>query len=172
MKRAGILTVSDRSAAGKRDDLSGPMISKMLLNAGWEIVQEKVIPDDMETIKSSLIDWSDSGVVDLILTTGGTGFGRRDCTPEATQAIIERNAPGLVEAMRAASLRITHHAMLSRAAAGIRGNVLIINLPGSPKGAKENLQVIMPALPHAVQLLQDDPASEQGHHQSPTLGHA
>jgi molybdenum cofactor synthesis domain-containing protein len=110
-----------------------------------------------------LIDWSDRSELDIILTTGGTGFSPRDVTPEATRAVIERDAPGLAEAMRAASLRITPHAMLSRIVTGIRKKTLIINLPGSPKGAVENLQVILPVLSHAVQLLREDPASERTH---------
>lgn len=170
--RAGILTISDRSAAGERTDVSGPVLQKILEEGGWQIVHEDIIPDEIETIRTTLIEWADSGGVDLILTTGGTGFGRRDCTPEATMAVLDRNAPGLAEAMRAASLQITPHAMLSRAVAGIRKNVLIVNLPGSPKGARENLQVILAALPHAVQLLQDDPQSEQGHQPGLSLGHA
>jgi molybdenum cofactor synthesis domain-containing protein len=110
-----------------------------------------------------LIDWADNNEMDVILTTGGTGFSPRDVTPEATRAVIERDAPGLAEAMRAASIKITPHAMLSRIVAGIRKKTLIINLPGSPKGAVENLQVIVPVLPHAVQLLHEDPKSENTH---------
>jgi molybdenum cofactor synthesis domain-containing protein len=107
--------------------------------------------------------WSDSNEIDVILTTGGTGFSPRDVTPEATRAVIERDAPGLAEAMRAASLKVTPHAMLSRVVTGIRAKTLIVNLPGSPKGAVENLQVILSVLPHAVQLLREDPASESTH---------
>ena len=110
-----------------------------------------------------LINWSDSSEMDVLLTTGGTGFSPRDVTPEATRAVIERDAPGLAEAMRAASLAITPHAMLSRIVTGIRKRTLIINLPGSPKGAVENLEIIIPVLPHAVQLLRDDPVSESTH---------
>jgi len=114
-------------------------------------------------LRELLASWCDSDELDVILTTGGTGFSPRDVTPEATQAVIERPAPGLAEAMRAASLRFTSHAMLSRATAGIRRRTLIINLPGSPKGAVENLQVVLPALPHAVQLLQESSQAEAGH---------
>jgi molybdenum cofactor synthesis domain-containing protein len=110
-----------------------------------------------------LVEWADGDELDVILTTGGTGFSPRDVTPEATRAIIEREAPGIAEAMRAASLKITPHAMLTRIVAGIRGRTLIINLPGSPKGAVENLQIVIPVLPHAVQLLHEDPASESTH---------
>ena len=114
-------------------------------------------------IQETLIDWVDSGEVDVILTTGGTGFSQRDVTPEATLAVIERAAPGISEVMRSASLQVTPHAMLSRAMAGIRGRTLVINLPGSPKGAVENLQFVLPVLPHAVQLLRDGPDAEAGH---------
>ncbi len=161
--RAGILTISDRSAAGLREDSTGPLLVRILESKGWKIEKTTIIPDDIENIKELLIAWSDDGVVDLILTTGGTGFGIRDCTPEATLEVIERQAPGFAEAMRSASIRITPHAMLSRAVSGIRKNVLIVNLPGSPKAARENLSVILPAIPHAVQLLHDDPESESGH---------
>ena len=123
----------------------------------------KIIPDDFQTIKDLLTAWTDRDGLDLILTTGGTGFSPRDITPEATRAVIDRAAPGLAEAMRASSLKITPHAMLSRAIAGIRKRTLIVNLPGSPKAATENMAVILPVLPHAVQLLQDDPDSEAGH---------
>ena len=127
------------------------------------MVKQEVLPDDESAIREMLISWADSGEMDVVLTTGGTGFSPRDVTPEATRAVIEREAPGLAEAMRAASLKVTPHAMLSRIVTGIRGKTLIINLPGSPKGAVENLQVIMPVLPHAVQLLREDPASESTH---------
>ena len=135
----------------------------MVSSQGWNFVFSDIIPDDLITIQETLITWSDSGDQDVILTTGGTGFAPRDITPEATIAIIDRLAPGLVEAMRAASLEITKHAMLSRAVAGIRGNTLIINLPGSPKAAVENLSFLIPVLPHAVQLLSGDAKAEAGH---------
>jgi molybdenum cofactor synthesis domain-containing protein len=138
-------------------------LEEALLAEGWQIVRRDIVPDDLERLKDVLKEWADSGDVDLVLTTGGTGFSRRDVTPEATLAVIDRAAPGLAEAMRAASLRVTPHAMLSRATAGIRRRTLIVNLPGSPKGAVENFQVVLPALPHAVQLLQDDPGAEAGH---------
>jgi molybdenum cofactor synthesis domain-containing protein len=129
----------------------------------WSITKQAILPDDESAIRSALIEWADGGEADVILTTGGTGFAPRDITPEATRAVIERDAPGLAEAMRADSLKKTPHAMLSRAVAGIRGRVLIINLPGSPKGAIENLQTILSVLPHAIQLLTDDPGSEASH---------
>jgi molybdopterin adenylyltransferase len=161
--RVAILTVSDRSAAGKREDTSGPALQELVQQQGWQVVQSQVVADDLLTIRQVLETWADTGTADLIVTTGGTGFGHRDVTPEATLAAVERQAPGLVEAMRAESLRITPHAMLSRAVAGIRKRALIVNLPGSPKGAVESLSVILPALPHAVDLLRGDPGSETGH---------
>ena len=126
------------------------------------------MPDEMLMLKEALANWADSGNMDIILTTGGTGFSPRDITPEATKAVIERDAPGLVEAMRTASLKVTAHAMLSRASAGIRGRALIVNLPGSPRAAIENLNVILPTLKHAVELLSDDPDAEAGHKSADT----
>lgn len=161
--RIAILTISDRSSRGQREDISGPALQAVVEEQDWEVGAMEVIPDELQVIQDKLIEWADEGTVDVILTTGGTGFARRDVTPEATLAVIDRQAPGLAEAMRAESLKITHHAMLSRAAAGMRGQTLIVNLPGSPKGAVENLQVILPVFPHAVQILQDDPTAEEGH---------
>ncbi len=166
--RFAILTVSDRSARGERADTSGPELARRVAEKGWQVVQQAVVPDDLEQIRSTLADWADHGIagsgpVDVILTTGGTGFSTRDVTPEATQAVIDRLAPGLAEAMRAVSLQITPHAMLSRAMAGIRRHTLIVNLPGSPKGAVENLEVIAPVLLHAVLMLRDDPGYEASH---------
>ena len=159
----GILTVSDRSSRGERPDLSGPALVDVVHAQGWEVILSETIPDELELIRSRLILWADGSNMDVILATGGTGFAPRDVTPEATRAVVERLTPGLDEAMRAASLVITPHAMLSRATSGIRGHTLIINLPGSPKGAVENLQVIVPVLGHAIQLLRDDPTGERGH---------
>lgn len=161
--RIAILTVSDRSAAGQRVDESGPLLERLILAEGWQVTDKTVVADDPAEIQARLAGWADSGLIDVILTTGGTGFSPRDVTPEATKAVIERDAPGLAEAMRAASLRMTAHAMLSRAVAGIRQRTLIINLPGSPKGAVENLQVILPILGHAVDLLSEAPQAEAGH---------
>jgi molybdopterin adenylyltransferase len=161
--RFGILTLSDRSARGERADLSGPALATIIQEEGWTLVKHEVLPDEESSIREILTSWSDSGELDVILTTGGTGFSPRDVTPEATRAVIERDAAGLAEAMRAASLRVTPHAMLSRIVAGIRRKTVIINLPGSPKGAVENLQVVIPVLPHAVQLLREDPTSESTH---------
>ena len=161
--RFGILTLSDRSSRGERPDASGPALARLILTENWSVAKQALLPDDESAIRAILSEWADSGEMDVILTTGGTGFSPRDVTPEATRAVIEREAPGLAEAMRAASLKITPHAMLSRIVTGIRKRTLIVNLPGSPKGAVENLQVIMPVLEHAVQLLQEDPASEASH---------
>lgn len=158
-----ILTVSDRSARGERADVTGPTLADYAAKMGWVVCKTAVIPDEKEEIQLTLIDWCAHEPVDLILTTGGTGFAPRDVTPEATQAIIERSAPGLAEAMRAGSLKITPHAMLSRAIAGIRGRTLILNLPGSPKSAIENLELVAAALPHAVELLRESPAAESHH---------
>ncbi|MBN1659767.1 MAG: molybdopterin adenylyltransferase [Anaerolineae bacterium] len=155
MIRVGILTVSDRGARGEYRDLSGPAIGEMVVaRLGAQVVREEIVPDERHEIAAILGAWADEMRLDLVLTTGGTGFALRDVTPEATRDVVEREAPGLVEAMRAASLAITPHAMLSRAVAGIRGQTLIVNLPGSPKAVRETLQTILPALPHAIELLQ------------------
>jgi molybdenum cofactor synthesis domain-containing protein len=164
--RFGILTISDRSASGERPDASGPVLEQVVAGRGWTVTRRQILPDDVDQVSDLLADWSDSGEVDVILTTGGTGFSPRDITPEATLLVIDKLAPGMAEAMRAASLQVTAHAMLSRAVVGIRGQTLIANLPGSPKGARENLQVILPAIPHAVQVLRGDPGVETGHLQA------
>ena len=161
--RIGIITVSDRSARGERPDASGPALVQAVESQGWKVVRIEILPDDAGRIGETLAAWADSGDYDVILTTGGTGFAPRDVTPEATLEVVERQAPGIPEAMRAASLQVTPHAMLSRLAAGIRKRTLIINLPGSPKGAVENLQVVIPVLPHATELLREDPGAEAGH---------
>lgn len=161
--RFGILTLSDRSSRGERADASGPVLAALIEAEGWSVARQSILPDEESAIREILVEWSDHGEVDVILTTGGTGFSPRDVTPEATRAVIDREAPGLAEAMRAASLKITPHAMLSRIVTGLRKRTLIVNLPGSPKGAAENLQVILPVIPHAVQLLRDDPKSESSH---------
>ena len=161
--RVGIVTISDRSSRGEREDASGPALQQKITDQHWEVSKIDIVPDDYDTIKNLLSTWADTGDLDVILTTGGTGFGARDITPEATKAVIERSTPGLAEAMRAASIKITPHAMLSRSTAGIRKRTLIVNFPGSPKAAIENLAIILPVLPHAVQLLQDDPKSADGH---------
>jgi molybdenum cofactor synthesis domain-containing protein len=162
--RAGILTISDRSARGERADTTGPAIAEMLLaRLPGEAAITAIVPDEAGLISATLIDWADRLALDLILTTGGTGFAPRDVTPEATRAVIQRETPGIPEALRAASLQITPHAMLSRAVAGIRGRTLIVNLPGNPKAVRENLDVLIPILPHALAVLQDAPQAEAGH---------
>lgn len=161
--QCGILTISDRSASGLRQDLSGPALEDFVSEQGWETVQTLIVADEMEAIQDVLILWVDVHNIDLILTTGGTGFAQRDITPEATLEVIHRLAPGLTEAMRAASMKVTDHAMLSRAVAGIRSKTLIVNLPGSPKAAVENLGIIGNSIPHAIALLKDDPNAERGH---------
>jgi molybdopterin adenylyltransferase len=156
--RIAILTVSDRSSRGERPDTSGPALAELIQLQGWQVVRQEIVPDEMNAIQDTLKAWSDLDEADVILATGGTGFAPRDVTPEATRSVIERLTPGLDEAMRQASLKVTPHAMLSRAISGIRKRTLIINLPGSPKGATENLQVILPALEHAVKLLREENA--------------
>jgi molybdopterin adenylyltransferase len=161
--RFGLLTLSDRSARGERADTSAPILADLIRTQNWSVAKQAILPDEEFAIRAIMIEWADGGEVDIILTTGGTGFAPRDVTPEATRAVIQRDAPGLTETMRAESLKKTPHAMLSRSVAGIRGRTLIVNLPGSPKGALENFQTILPVLPHAVQLLTDDPNSEASH---------
>jgi len=156
--RFGILTASDRSARGERADASGPALADLVRAQGWSVIKQAILPDDRSALAAKMSAWADSREVDVILVTGGTGFAPRDVTPEATRDVIEREAAGLPEAMRAASLKITPHAMLSRLVAGIRGQTIIINLPGSPKGAVENLQVVLPVLEHAVKLLHEEDA--------------
>ncbi len=151
--RVAILTVSDRSARGERPDRSGPALAQAVEQLGGAVVSLEVLPDERRSIETAFRRLVTDGQVDVILTTGGTGLGPRDVTPEATLAVIEKRVPGIAEAMRARSLQVTPHAMISRAEAGTRGTTLIINLPGSPKGAVECFQTIAPALPHAIELL-------------------
>ena len=150
---AAVITVSDKGSKGERVDTSGPALCKMLEDDGWKIAYTTIIPDDFETIKTELMLCADEKKIPLVLTTGGTGFSPRDITPEATMAIVERPTPGIPEAMRAESLRITPKGCLSRSAAGIRGLTLIVNLPGSEKAAKENLNAVIGALKHGIEML-------------------
>ncbi len=158
MFRVGILTVSDKGHAGERHDASGPELARLLPAEHFGVVAYQVAPDEPEAIAAQLVAWCERERLDLILTTGGTGLSPRDVTPEATLAVSQRLVPGLPEAMRAAGLARTPHAMLSRGVAVIRGCTLIINLPGSPRGARENLTAILPALPHALEKLGGDPS--------------
>lgn len=156
--KAAVLTLSDKGARGERQDGSGPALEQYLRERGVETVRTAIIPDEAELISETLMEWADNRVADLILTTGGTGVSPRDVTPDATLSVVERVIPGFGEVMRAKSLEKTPHAMISRAIAGIRGAALIINLPGSPKGAIDNLDAVWAAVPHAVAKLQGDPA--------------
>ena len=158
MFRVGILTVSDKGHAGERADTAGPELAGRLDPRCFTVVASEIVPDEPEAIAAQLTAWSDSDGLDLILTTGGTGLSPRDTTPEATLAVAQRLVPGIPEAMRAAGLAITPHAMLSRGVAVIRGHTLIINLPGSPKGARDNLAAVAEALPHALEKLRGSPA--------------
>jgi molybdopterin adenylyltransferase len=155
---AGILTLSDRGARGEREDLSGQAIRDLLDAKLFSVEVYDVIPDEPKRISEVLVEWADRKGLALILTTGGTGVSPRDVTPEATRAVIEREVPGMAEAMRWASVQKTPHGMISRAVAGIRGRCLIVNLPGSPRAVRENLQVILPALPHAIEKIHGDPS--------------
>ena len=153
MYQAVILTISDRGFRGEREDASGPLVEKMLREAGYEVIHTGILPDEQPEIEAALREWSDGGKVQLIITTGGTGFAPRDVTPEATVAVCDRMTPGIPEAMRLASSRVTNRAMLSRAQAGLRKGTLIVNLPGSPKAAKENFEAVLPALAHGLKML-------------------
>ena len=155
--KAAVLTLSDKGSRGEREDLSGPALEQFLAQRGVTVVRTAVIPDDTGTISDTLAAWADEGAMELILTTGGTGVAPRDVTPEATMAVVDRIIPGFGEEMRRASAAKTPHALISRAIAGIRGRCLIINLPGSPRGAVENLEAVWAAIPHAVAKIQGDP---------------
>ena len=159
--KVGILTVSDKGSRGEREDRSGPALREMMEAAGGEVVRTAMVPDEEADIRAVLVAWSDEGL-DLVLTTGGTGFSPRDRTPEATKAVIERETPGLPEAMRRAGAERTPTAILSRAAAGIRKSTLIVNLPGSERAVRESLAAILPALAHGIEILKGT-ATECGH---------
>lgn len=154
--QAAVITLSDRAARGEREDASGPAVAKRLRDSGYEVVEELLLPDGPTALKKELVRLCDQRQLDLILTTGGTGFSPRDATPEATLAVAERQAPGIAEAIRAASLKITPHAMLSRGVSAIRGKTLIVNMPGSPKACMESMDVFMDALPHGLALLRGE----------------
>jgi molybdopterin adenylyltransferase len=158
MRRAAVLTISDRGSRGEREDQSGPAVQEMLRQAGFTIASYEVLPDERQLIQERLQALADDSGMDLIVTTGGTGLTPRDVTPEATLAVIDREIPGMADAMRSSSLARTPHAMLSRAVAGIRRCTLIINLPGSLRGARENLEVVLPALNHALEKIRGDPS--------------
>jgi len=153
MINIGILTISDKGSQGQRQDKSGEAIRDGVAEIKSTVVKYEIVPDEKDIIAERLADWADSGMVDVILTTGGTGLSQRDVTPEATLSVIDRSVPGFAEAMRARSLEKTPMAVLSRAVAGLRGQCLIINMPGSPKAVRECLEVVLPAVPHAVDII-------------------
>lgn len=165
--KVAILTVSDRAARQERPDASGPALRERIERAGHQVVQMAVLPDEGPQIEARLREWADGNAAELILTTGGTGVAARDRTPEATLAVCERTVPGIAEVMRQAGLSNTPHSMLSRGVAGIRGRTLIVNLPGSPRAAVESLEAVLPALPHAVELLSGSADGERGHRRPP-----
>jgi molybdopterin adenylyltransferase len=156
MINIGILTISDKGSQGQRQDKSGEVIRQAVSHLESNVVKYEIVPDEASLIAAKLTEWADGGEVDVILTTGGTGLGRRDVTPEATLSVIDREVPGFAEAMRSRSLEKTPMAVLSRAVAGLRGECLIINLPGSPKAVRECLEVVLPAVPHAVEIIKGE----------------
>ncbi|MDR1733529.1 MAG: MogA/MoaB family molybdenum cofactor biosynthesis protein [Oscillospiraceae bacterium] len=156
MYNAAVLTVSDKGYTGQREDLSGPLIMEMLREAGYNVLSLSIVPDEQVLIAAKLRELADTQDAAMLLTTGGTGFAPRDVTPEATLSVVDKVCPGIPEAMRAASMQVTDRAMLSRAVAGIRGKCLIINLPGSPKAVKENLEAVLPALGHGLDMLRGE----------------
>ncbi|MBN1832174.1 MAG: MogA/MoaB family molybdenum cofactor biosynthesis protein [Deltaproteobacteria bacterium] len=161
--RAGVLTISTMGSQGKRSDESGDIATRMLEGEGFSVLKREVVPDDRARIADTLMEWADHSGLTLILTSGGTGLSPNDVTPQAMEQVIDYQVPGMAEAMRAESLKITPHGMISRAMVGVRGSCLIINLPGSPAGVKENLSVVLPALRHALSKLGGD-TSDCGRH--------
>lgn len=159
MLRVGVITASDKGSRGEREDLSGPTLAKLVQEIGGEVAEYVVLPDDQTMLEEKMRQWADEVGLDLILTTGGTGFSLRDVTPEATLAVADRMVPGIAEVMRQESLKVTPKAMLSRAVAVLRKRTLIINMPGSPKAVRECFAAIAPALPHGIQILKGE-ASE------------
>jgi molybdenum cofactor synthesis domain-containing protein len=157
MYLAGILTISDKGFRGEREDESGDALQELLLQNGFQVIKRKIVPDEVAEIRTQLLQWCSEGL-HLILTTGGTGLSPRDVTPQAMEGILDYEVPGMAEAMRAYGLRFTPHAMLSRAKAGVRGKTLIINLPGSKKGALQGLEAVLPALDHGLKKLLGDPS--------------
>ncbi|MDP9180841.1 MAG: MogA/MoaB family molybdenum cofactor biosynthesis protein [Chloroflexota bacterium] len=157
---AAVLTVSDKAAAGQREDTSGAAIRELLTSIGIEVARYEIVADEQDVVAARLREWADGGAVQLIVTTGSTGLGPRDVIPEATKAVLEYEVPGIAEAMRAEGLRYTPMSMISRALAGVRNRILIINLPGSPRGVRENLSLVLPVLHHALELL----AGERSEH--------
>lgn len=155
--RLAVLTVSDLGARGERDDTSGDAIERWIAEMGFELVERRIVPDESDLIASAMLELSDSGRCDVVLSTGGTGFAQRDVTPEATRAVLDREAPGIAEAMRAFARESFPRSALSRGVAGIRGETLIVNLPGSPGGVKDGLKVLGPIVEHAVRILKHEP---------------
>ena len=156
MFNAGILTISDKGWHGQRHDESSQVIRESLSRVDSHVAKYEIIPDEADVIRQRLAEWADAGDVDIIITTGGTGLSQRDVTPEATLAIVDKVVPGFAEAMRAKTFNATPTAILSRAAAGVRGKCLIINLPGSPKAVRECLEVVLPAIPHAIEIIKGE----------------
>ncbi len=159
MFKLGILTISDSGAQGKREDTSGQAIAEIMSSHDFKVVRREIIPDEKDLIQQKLIQWCDSKEIDLVLTTGGTGLGPRDVTPEATSPVIERPVPGISEAIRMETLKKTPMSMISRGVSGVRGRCLIINLPGSPKAVRECLEIALPVIPHALDLLRGKTSS-------------
>lgn len=156
MLRVGVLTISDKGWRGEREDESGEVIKELVSGLGAQVIKYDIVPDERDFISQRLMEWADAGFLDLVITTGGTGLAERDVTPEATLAVIDKLVPGFTEAMRMESLKKTPLAMLTRAVAGTRKRTLIINLPGSPKGVRECLEVILPTLPHAIEVIRGE----------------